>query len=215
MFCTQCGQQVGDHDKFCSRCGAILRSVSPAQPTQVIKPVAVIPPASKYYGAPIKRKLTPADLQSIQLMLGQLQDSAVLLNTTVKPDVFFKRLNFTIDLLLDLQCYERHKIFTSLPSKDVQRILDNLEATVDDFIDRAVAANNQKVASLKTEKARVRNRKDFAIKLIAAFDCAHTFWTGSFSQSRVYPHYTGPLFTPNNYRRVQDIYDSLDNLGLE
>lgn len=215
MYCYNCSTKVGDYDNFCVHCGAILRTVSPIAPAPVVKSVAVIPPASKYYGAPIKRKLTPANLQSIQLKLGQLQDSAVLLNTTVKPDVFFKRLNFTIDLLLDLQCYERHKIFTSLPSKDVQKILDNLETTVDDFIDRAVVANNQKVASLKTEKARIRNRKDFAIKLITAFDCAHTFWTGSFSQSRVYPHYTGPLFTPNNYQRVQAIYDSLDSSVLE
>lgn len=227
MFCTQCGQQVSDHDNFCTHCGAKLaKPVLPAPvqsfaPEPVIAPpiaaptkkvIPLIPSASKFYGTPIKRKLTSADLQSIQTKLGQLQDSAVLLNTTVKPDVFFKRLNFTIDLLLDLQCYERHKIFTSLPSRDVQKILDNLEATVDDFIDRAVAANNQKVASLKTEKARIRNRKDFAIKLIAAFDCAHTFWSGNFSKSRVYPHYTGPLFTQNNYRRVLDFYNSLDCL---
>lgn len=156
-------------------------------------------------------KISPRDLQHVQSSLSQLQDSANFLNTTTKPDVFFKRLHFTLDLLLDLQSYEKYKIFKgSRPSDDYRKIINNLEATVNDFIDRAVVANNDKLASLKTEKARKRNRENFAIKLISAFDCAHTFWSGNFSQSRSYPHYTGPLFTSNNYKRVQAIYDSLD-----
>lgn len=222
MFCTQCGQQVSDEDNFCTHCGAKLvkpvlsAPVQPSVPEPVITPpkaapekkvIPPIPSASKFCGTPIKRKLTSADLQSIQGKLGQLQDSAVLLNTTVNPDVFFKRLNFTLDLLLDLQRYEHHKIFTNLPSKDLQKILNNLEATVDDFIDRAIAANDQKLVSLKTEKARTKNREDFAIKLIATFDCANTFWSGN----RVSPHYTGPLFTQSNYLRVQNFYESLDS----
>lgn len=214
MFCTQCGQKVGDYDRFCFRCGAALQPASVSLPPQPIEATKVVPPvprASKYYGIPVKRKLIPADLESIQGKLGQLQDSAVLLNTTVKPDVFFKRLNFTLDLLLDLQRYEHHKIFTNLPSKDLQKILDNLEATVDNFIDRAIAANDQKLMTLKTEKARAKNREDFATKLIAAFDCANTFWLGN----RVSPHYTGPLFTPSNYLRVQIFYDSLESFYAE
>ena len=157
-------------------------------------------------------KLPQGELQHIQTLMGQLQESVNLVNTTTKPDVFFKRLNFTLDILLYLQSYERYKIFrSSLPSKDYQNIIRNLEATVNDFIDRAVAANKRKVLALKTEKARKRNREDFAIKLISAFDCANSFWSGSISQTRYYPHYTGPLFTRNNYQRVQAIYYSLDD----
>ena len=157
-------------------------------------------------------KLSAMEFQRVQDRMIQLKDSVHLINTTVKPDVFFKRLNFTLDLLLDLQCYEKYKIFKgSRPSDDYRKIINNLEATVDDFIDRAVEANNEKIASMKTAKARERNREDFAIKLISAFNSAHSFWTGSFSPSKTYPHYTGPLFTPNNYKRVQAIYDSLDD----
>ena len=156
--------------------------------------------------------LPQRELQYVQSRLTQLQDTVKLINTTVHPDVFFKHLNFALDILLDLQQYEKYKIFNGAgPSADYCRILQNLESTVDDFIDRAVAANQRKLDSLKTENAKIRNCEDFAIKLISAFDASHSFWTGSFSQSRVFPHYTGPLYTKHNYRRVLAIYDSLDN----
>ena len=158
-------------------------------------------------------KIPPRELQHVQTLLKQLQDSANLLNTTVKPDVFFKRLNFSLDLLMELQSYEKYRIFkSSTPSSDYRKIINNLEATVDDFIDRAVAANNQKILTLKTESSKKRNRKDFATKLLNAFDCSHTFWTGNFSSTRIIPHYTGPLFTQNNYQRVLSIYN---NANLE
>ena len=130
------------------------------------------------------------------------------MNSTIQPDVFFKRLNFLLDLLLRLQPYERFGFFKgSTPTNDYHRIIANLELTVDDFITRALDANNKKIASLKTEKARIRNREDFAIKLISAFDTAHSFWVGV----RGFPHYEGPLFTQANYKRVKEIYNSLDD----
>lgn len=156
-------------------------------------------------------RISKPQLEFVQLTLKQVQDSAKLINTTVRSDVFFKRLNFTLDLLLRLQPYEKYKIFKgSTPTNDYNRIISNLEATVDDFITRAIEANCKKLASLKTEKARNRNREDFAIKLISAFDCAHSFWTGD----KAFPHYSGPLFTPANYRRVQAFYNSLDDLMM-
>ncbi len=154
-----------------------------------------------------KPKLSDKQLQCVRMTLMQVQDSAKLVNTTVKPDVFFKRLNFLLDLLLRLQPYERYGIFKNgLPSSDYRRIIANLEATVNDFIDRAVAANQAKIATLKTSKARERSRESFVVSLISAFDCAHTFWDGD----RGFPHYTGPLFTNKNYQRVQAIYDSIE-----
>lgn len=153
-------------------------------------------------------RISQTDLYHVQNAMKQLQESVNLVNTTTKPDIFFKRLHFSLDLLLDLRQYEKYKIFkSSVPSRDYQKIVGNLGAIVNDFIDRAVDANNSKLATLKTEKARVRNREDFANKLISAFDCANTFWSGNISQSRRFPHYTGPLYTPANYQRVKAIYD--------
>lgn len=154
-------------------------------------------------------KLSPKQLQCVQAKLTQLNDSVKLINSTVKPDVFFKRLHFTLDLLLDLRQYEKYKIFKSgTPTQDYQKIIANMEATVNDFIDRALEANQRKIDSLKTEKAKKNNYEKFIIALIAAFDIADTFWSGS----KGYPHYTGPLFTENNYNRVKVLFYELDNL---
>ena len=158
------------------------------------------------------RKIDPREFQYVQSRMVQLQDTVQLVNTTTKPDVFFKRLNFALDILLDLQSYEKYGIFKgSTPTNDYNKIICNMDATVNDFIDRAMAANQQKIASLKTDSAKRNNREKFAASLIAAFDCANTFWSGSFSQTRALPHYTGPLFTENNYRRVQAIFYATDN----
>lgn len=153
-------------------------------------------------------KISPRELEYVQSRLSQLQDTAHLINTTIKPDVFFKRLNFALDILLDLQRYEKYRIFTKTkPSQDYQKIIQNMELTVDNFIDRVLEANERKIATLKTSSAKERNREKCIIALISAFDCAHTFWEGS----KGFPHYTGPLFTQSNYARVQDLYDSLDD----
>ena len=152
-------------------------------------------------------KISPRELEYVRSRMSQLQDTVQLINTTTKPDVFFKRLNFALDILLDLQRYEKYRIFTnSKPSQDYQKIIRNMGLTVDNFIDRVLEANERKLAALKTRSARERNRENCIIALISAFDCAHTFWEGS----KGFPHYSGPLFTQANYARVQEIYDSLD-----
>ena len=56
-------------------------------------------------------KISRQQMAFVQTTLKQMYDSGNLVNTTVKPDVFFKRLNFTLDLLLRLQPYEKYKIF--------------------------------------------------------------------------------------------------------
>ena len=158
-------------------------------------------------------KISPSELSRVRTAMKQLQDSVNLINSTDNPEVFFKRLNFSLDLLLELRQYEKYKIFkSSLPSRDYLKIISNLEATVNDFIDRALLANERKSATLKTESAKKRNKQAFAQKLLNAFDCANTFWSGSFSQSRTYPHYTGPLYTPANYKRVTEFYSQVQNL---
>ena len=157
----------------------------------------------------MRPRLSPAEMERIQTRMNQLQDCVYLINTTTKPDVFFRRLHMALDVLLDLRSYESFNIFKgSRPSDDYNRILYNLDTTVNAFIDRALEANQQKINSLKTEKAKENNHNKFVTSLIAAFDCANTFWSGSFSQTRVIPHYTGPLFTANNYQRVQALFYS-------
>lgn len=167
---------------------------------------ALLPPISVSLFPP---KISERQLECIRGRLNQLHDTEQLINSTVKPDIFFKRLNFALDILLDLRNYEKYGIFKeNSPTSDYNEIIRDLESIVDDFIDRAIEANRQKVLNLKTLSAKKRNYEKFVIALIAAFDCANTFWSGS----KGFPHYTGPLYTESNYRRVQSLYYGLDEL---
>lgn len=157
-------------------------------------------------------KITERETVYVSNRMNQLQDSVNLLNTTVKPDVFFKRLHITLDILLDLKAYEKYGIFKgNTPSNDYNKIIRNMESTVDDFIDRAIADNERKRSSLKTEKAKLSNYEKFVKSMLAAFDSANTFWSGSLSQTRIIPHYRGPLFTQNNYKRVKSLFYDLEH----
>lgn len=152
-------------------------------------------------------KISRAQMNQVQILMKQISESVNLINTTAKPDVFFGRLNFTLDCLLELAKYEKYKVFKSgTPSSDYRKIVSNIEATVNSFIERAVASNKAKVASLKTEKAKERNYAKFIVSMAVAFEASHTFWQGN----GVYPHYTGPLFTESNHLKVKKMLAELD-----
>ena len=137
----------------------------------------------------------------IAMDMKRLHECVHLVNTTTKPDVFFRRLHFLLDLLLDLCDTEKHKSYKQgeTPTDNFNRIVGNLEATVNDFIDRAVADEREKINSLKTQKAKINRAENFEVKMLAAFDVSHSFWSGD----NVLPHYTGPLFTEANTQYLE------------
>lgn len=157
-------------------------------------------------------KLSHGEVELVRSTLDQLCDTVNIVNATVNPPVFFKRLNLTFDLLLLLQEYEKYKIYKSGgPSKDLKKLKKGLGLTVDNFIDRFISDSNRRIFALKGESSKRKAYEKSIIELISAFDCAHTFWSGNDSHSRVLPHYTGPLFTRKNYKRVMELYYSLDD----
>ena len=144
-------------------------------------------------------KLSAFQAQQVQSMLIQSQDCARLVDSTVKPDVFFERLHFLLDLNLELQKYEKYKFFKgNLPSDIYQQTISNLGEIVDNFITRAYARQQEKVSKLKTEKGKQKSMLKFIDELKTAFDNADSFWTGHPNQS----HYEGSLFTNENYERI-------------
>lgn len=151
-------------------------------------------------------------IETAQILLKQANESAKLVNTTKSPSVFFGRLSFLLDVLLELQKYERFGLFLgSSPTNDYNNLLRNLEKTVDNFLDRANQDNFKKIYSLKTPSAKERNRQKFISDLLYAFSASNSFWQGN----SVYPHYTGPLYTPSNYDHVGRIAKSqIDHLSL-
>lgn len=149
-------------------------------------------------------KINSYQVEQVQILLKQANESSKLVNTTIKPDVFFRRLGFLLDVLLEMQKYEKYKIFNgSLPSADYKKIINGLEKTVDAFVMRAIKANQEKVSSLKTQAAKERNYYNFLQSLYISFEKAKSFWQGN----GIYPHYTGPLFTEANFSKVKKLLE--------
>ena len=151
-------------------------------------------------------ELSDLEIESINMRVNQIVDTYHILNTTLKPEIFFQRLGFLFDTLLSLQKYEKYGVFTAnSPTKRIKDIEYGLEDRVHDFICRYMSNVWKKSAAFKTEKVKRDKYKDFVIKLISAFDCADSFWEGN----KGFPHYTKPLFTKENYAQVQAIYDEM------
>ncbi len=147
-------------------------------------------------------RTSPANIQS---MIKQAKETANIINKTKKPEIFFGRLGFLFDLLLCLKQYERTYSFKHKPSADLRDLENGLEKVVFAFITRYMADTNNKIAQMKTEKGK-RNKLETSLdKLIAAFDCAHTFWEGD----GICPHYTGPLYTQKNYDYVYKLWQKV------
>ena len=65
------------------------------------------------------------------------------------------------------------------------------------------AKNDTKAKKKDSEKENCY--ADALNALISAFDCADTFWKGNGK----FPHYSGPLFTKDNYIVVQELWDEV------
>lgn len=141
----------------------------------------------------------------VRIFMGQYRDTVKLIRTTIKPDVFFKRLNFLFDILLLLQQYESIPgMFTqNNPTKKLNYYSIEMEHIVSDFTLRYMEKVKADTRSKKTLEGKEKHYGDALNALISAFDCANTFWSGNTKS----PHYTGPLFTQKNYDVVQKLWD--------
>ena len=155
-------------------------------------------------------KISNWEKEHVQGLLKQAKESAKLVNTTVNPEVYFGRLHFLFDTLLEMQKYEKYKIFKGNgPSKDLKMLESTLGQSVDDFIMRSYSKRLEKANSLKTEKSKFNNMKKYADSMITAFDSAPHFWEGN----GMWPHYTGPLYTPKNWEKLTSLlYDYRGNI---
>lgn len=137
-------------------------------------------------------------------MLDQFKDCAKLVDSTVNPEVFFGRLHFMLDLALTLQQYEKYECFHGgTPSELYRETISNLGEIVDKFIVLAYNKQTEKASKLKTPSGRQKSNRKFAENLKDAFDHADSFWPGHPNQV----HYTGSLFTGENYNKVCSIYE--------
>ena len=155
-------------------------------------------------------KISKSELECVNQLLKKSQECVQIINKTTQPDVFFRRLCFLLHFLLELKKYEKYKIFKgSTPTGDYNAILDNIEKTVDDFIERSYAQAKEKSSTYKTDKSRQKSLNDFAIKLLCAFENPHQF-NDVIGATR----YDGVLFTERNYEKVKTIVLSINEFIL-
>lgn len=95
-------------------------------------------------------------------MLKIVHDCANIINTTKNPSVFFERYNLLILKLENLAKLECFNLFNgTLPSQNLEDILNKKENTINDFIDRYYQHTLDKINSLKTTKAKDKKVEDF------------------------------------------------------
>ena len=153
-------------------------------------------------------KISKVELASVKNMLKQVNDCTKIVNTTTNPETYFGRLNFLFDLLLELRKYEKYRIFTGKsPTQDYNYLIDNLESSVNAFIDRTYEKQKEKMSTLKTDKSKCNSFQKYAQKMRNAFENANEFWQGN----SVTSHYTGILYTQNNMLHLNKILEQADD----
>ena len=161
---------------------------------------------------PQPTSLTEIELLQIKNALQQVADCAHLTHSTVNPDIFFARLHFLFDILLYLKKYEGSvPLGDFIPSAEYSELFDNLDGIVNNFIDRAIADNENKIAELKTAKGQSARTERFYNQLLDTFHSAYTLH----KPNQLYPHYTGELFTAENLKRVVLLTSSNDEIDID
>lgn len=95
-------------------------------------------------------------------MLKIANDCANLVNHTKNPDVFFMRYNLLINKLENMSKLEPFKCFSgSLPSQNLENILNKKETTINDFINRFYNDTLFQITKLKTEKTKEKRIENF------------------------------------------------------
>lgn len=92
-----------------------------------------------------------------QQLLKIIRDCAELVNTTVKPDVFFPRYNLMLEHLESLAGLECTGIFDNspeLPSAAFLRVEEQFKEETNKFLDRSFEAAKKHADTLKTENGK-------------------------------------------------------------
>lgn len=102
------------------------------------------------------------NLDTAKNCLKILKECANLINTTKKPEIFFRRYLLALSILNELIPVERKFPFKGdKPSKIKKEFYQKEILTVNDFIDRYYNDTLLKITSLKTEKSKIARINEF------------------------------------------------------
>lgn len=92
-------------------------------------------------------------------------DSMRLVDTTIKPDVFFSRLDLLLTNLAELQELEKYISFSGSPSKSLARIRASKQEVIHDFLIRYHKSIVAQANAAKTPRGKESKYKKFAESL--------------------------------------------------
>ncbi len=103
-------------------------------------------------------QLRKATRPYLQRLIEICQDCARLINTTVNPDVFFKRYQMLLEKSEEIARFEKfYKFSGASPTKELEQIRKQKQSAISNLIDRCINQYENDAANLKTEKAKLNN----------------------------------------------------------
>lgn len=151
------------------------------------------------------------DISSANLVIKKLSESLNLADKTVNPEIFFKRLHFSLDCALELMTYKNDIFKGTTPEEQYKKLLEEIETRVNMFIERSFIDVTEKTKQLKTEKGKLNRLMNYFANMETAFNNSHNYWEGSSNT----PHYNGILYTDNNIQKLHDLKEKSMNICME
>ena len=114
-----------------------------------------------------KQQLEVATAQIVSDSIRIFDDSSNIINTTVKPDIFFSRLDLAKEHLARLKIIEPYigrvkAIQVNIPISDLYAEFNKSEdAYIETFLQRSLQAVHEKADSMKTEKGKGNQYKKY------------------------------------------------------
>lgn len=160
---------------------------------------------------PILKK-TNTDITGANLLIKKLTESYEIMKKTTDPCVFFKRLSFSYDCIINLMTY-KIKFSKGCTPEDQYILLKNeTETMVNDMIERTYSKESECASKLKTDKAKINRMTKYFEKMEEAFAKSDTYWVGwNFVSGHKLPHYKGELYTEANLKKLYDLKEAVFN----
>lgn len=109
-----------------------------------------------------EKQLKETTLQLAKRELEIANDCIRIINTTVKPDVFFMRLQLLLDAANNLCTFEKYVSFTGTkPSDAFSQALDQYQDAIRDFLARYFWDMHVKAEGMKTDKGKLGKYQKF------------------------------------------------------
>ena len=152
------------------------------------------------------------DKKSAKILINKLSESYDIMDKTSDPVVFFRRLGFSYDCIINLMTYRIRFYKGRAPENQFIQLKEDTEKMVNDMIDRTYAKEIEQACKLKTRKARENRMNKYFSKMEETIKNSKTFWTGwQFSNPYKSIHYDGKLYTENNLNKLHKLKESFLN----